>query len=78
MTADLIPLIADATIKLVNVKLGLACLGAGIGIGLVGAGASLAVGRNPGASGKILMFALLFAALAETIAFYGMLLPELK
>ena len=42
-----------------------AALGATLGLGLIGMKASEAVGRNPGASGKILVQALLSAALAE-------------
>lgn len=53
---------------------GLGCLGAAIGVGLVGAKAAEAVGRNPGASGKILVQAILGMALAEAIAFYSLFL----
>jgi F-type H+-transporting ATPase subunit c len=42
-----------------------AALGGGLALGLIGMKASEAVGRNPGASGKILVQALLSAALAE-------------
>ena len=74
MMDQLITLAADAGLNTLNVQLGLACLGAAIGIGIVGGGASLAVGRNPGAFGKILTFAILFIALTETIVFYALLL----
>jgi len=40
-------------------------IGAGLALGLIGMKAAEAVGRNPGASGKILVQALLSAALAE-------------
>lgn len=53
---------------------GLGCLGAAIGVALVGAKAAEAVGRNPGASGKILVQAILGMALAEAIAFYALFL----
>ena len=53
---------------------GLGCLGAAIGVGLVGARAAEAVGRNPGASSKILVQAILGMALAEAIAFYALFL----
>ena len=36
-----------------SIHVGLAALGAAIGVGLIGQGASVAVGRNPGASTKI-------------------------
>lgn len=53
---------------------GLGCLGAAFGVGLVGAKAAEAVGRNPGASGKILVQAILGMALAEAVAFYSLFL----
>ena len=53
---------------------GLGCLGAAIGVGIVGARAVEAVGRNPGASGKILVQAIIGMALAEAVAFYSLFL----
>jgi F-type H+-transporting ATPase subunit c len=50
------------------------CLGAAIGVAIVGAKAVEAVGRNPGASGKILVQAILGMALAEAVAFYAIFL----
>ena len=47
---------------------------AGIGIGLVGAKAAEAVGRNPGAFGRVLTLAILGMALAESIAIYALIL----
>ena len=41
-----------------------------IGVGLIGTKAVEAVGRNPGASGKILVQSILGMALAEAVAFY--------
>ncbi|MGC3988302.1 MAG: ATP synthase F0 subunit C [Chthoniobacteraceae bacterium] len=55
-----------------NVMFGLACTGSGIGIGLVGAKMVEAIGRNPGAQGKILTIGLLGIALAESITIYAM------
>lgn len=52
----------------------LGCLGAALGVGFVGAKAAEAVGRNPGASGKILVQAILGMALAEAVAFYSLFL----
>jgi len=57
-------------------KGGLACLGAGIGVGLVGNKAAESVGRNPAAFGKILVIGILGMAFAEAIAFYGLLIPQ--
>ena len=50
----------------------LGCLGAAIGVGFVGAKAVEAVGRNPDASGKILVQGILGMALAEAVAFYAL------
>jgi F-type H+-transporting ATPase subunit c len=52
----------------------LGCLGAALGVGFVGTKAVEAVGRNPGASGKILVQAILGMALAEAVAFYSLFL----
>ena len=43
----------------------LGCLGAALGVGFVGAKAVDAVGRNPGAFGKIMVLGILGMALAE-------------
>lgn len=50
--------------------LAIAGAGAALGIGMIGAKAVEAVGRNPGASGKILVQSILGMALAEAVAFY--------
>ncbi|MCH2026214.1 MAG: ATP synthase F0 subunit C [Verrucomicrobiota bacterium] len=71
MTMELLPLLAELT---GSVSLGLAGTGAGIGVGLVGLGAAQAVGRNPGAFGKILTISIVGMALAEAIAIYGLIL----
>lgn len=54
--------------------LAIAGMGAAIGIGLIGAKAVEAVGRNPGAFGKILPLAILGMALAEAIAIYALIM----
>ena len=51
---------------------GFGCFAAAIGVGLVGARAVEAVGRNPGASGKVLVQSILGMALAEAVAFYAL------
>ena len=48
--------------------------GAGIGIGLIGMGATQAVGRNPGAFGNILIIGIIGMALAEAIAIYALIM----
>ena len=52
------------------------CFAAALGVGLIGAKAVEAVGRNPGASGKVLVQALLGMALAEAVAFYALFLGK--
>ena len=52
------------------------CLAAAIGVGLVGAKAVESVGRNPEASGKILVQSILGMALAEAVAFYAIFLAK--
>lgn len=54
----------------------LGCLGAAIGVGLVGAKAVEMVGRNPGVSGKVLVQSILGMALAEAVAFYALFLYQ--
>ena len=64
--AQTTPLDSDPTYKgLSAVEVGIAAGGAAIGIGAVGAGASQAVGRNPGAVGIILAISLTIIAISE-------------
>lgn len=57
-----------------GLAIGLGALGPGIGIGLVGAKAMEAIGRNPEASGKVLVPMLLACAFAEAIAIYALVI----
>jgi len=59
-----------------NMTTGLAALGAALGVGLIGMKASDAVGRNPGASTKIMVQAILAIAFAEAIVFYALFLVK--
>jgi len=59
-----------------SIHVGLAGLGSAIGVGLVGMKASEAVGRNPGAFGKIIALALIGMAFAEAIVFYALFLVK--
>jgi F-type H+-transporting ATPase subunit c len=59
-----------------SLHIGLAALGAAIGVGLIGMGAVAAVGRNPGASTKIMVQAILAIAFAEAIVFYALFLAQ--
>lgn len=57
-----------------GITAGLGCFAAAIGVGLVGTKAVEAVGRNPGASGKVLVQSIIGMALAEAVAFYALFL----
>jgi F-type H+-transporting ATPase subunit c len=57
-----------------NLHVGLAALGAAIGVGLIGMSASDAVGRNPGSSTKVMVQSILAIAFAEAIVFYTLFL----
>lgn len=59
-----------------NLTVGLAALGAAIGVGMIGTAASTAVGRNPGASTKVLVQSILAIAFAEAIVFYALFLVK--
>ena len=54
--------------------LAIAGTGAAIGIGLIGAKAVEAVGRNPGSFGRVLTLGIIGMALAEAIAIYALLM----
>src|SRR5436189_134383 len=57
-----------------SLHVGLAALGAALGVGLIGMKASEAVGRNPGAATQILVQSILAIAFAEAIVFYALFL----
>lgn len=59
-----------------NLHVGLAALGAALGVGLIGMKASEAVGRNPGAATPILVQAILSTAFAEGIVFFAIYLAR--
>lgn len=59
-----------------NIHIGLAALGAAIGVGIIGMKASEAVGRNPGAATPILVQAILSTAFAEGIVFFAIFLAK--
>ena len=59
-----------------SIHVGLAALGAAIGVGLIGMKASEAVGRNPEASTKVLVQSILSIAFAEAIVFYALFLVK--
>ncbi len=67
----LMPMLAELS---GNMHVGLAALGAALGVGFIGMKASEAVGRNPGAATKILVQSILAIAFAEAIVFYALFL----
>lgn len=77
MISSVLPLLADAVANpglTGSFTLGMAGAGAGIGIGLVAGRAAEAVGRNPGAFGRVLTIAIIGMALAESVAIYALIL----
>ena len=64
----------DLTMLAKALAIGLGALGPGIGIGLIGMKAMESIGRNPEATGKILVPMLLVSAFAEAIAVYAMVI----
>jgi F-type H+-transporting ATPase subunit c len=79
---SILPMLAQAAGETVahgmtgNIHIGLAALGAALGVGLIGAKASEAVGRNPGAATPILIQAILSTAFAEGIVFFAIFLAR--
>lgn len=59
-----------------NIASALGLLGAAIGVGMIGTKAAEAVGRNPGASGKILVQAIIGMALAEGLGILALFLAR--
>jgi F-type H+-transporting ATPase subunit c len=53
-----------------NFHVAFAALGAALSVGLIGTAAVIAVGRNPGASTKVLVQSILAIAFAEAVVFY--------
>lgn len=54
-----------------GLAIGLAALGAGLGLGLIGKSRLEGIGRNPESSAKSFVPALLALAFAEAVAIYG-------
>ena len=57
-----------------SLAIGLSGIGAALGIGMIGAKAMEAIGRNPEATGKILVPMLIASAFAEDVAIYGLVI----
>ena len=60
-----------------SLAIGLRALGPGLGIGILGAAAMNAIGRNPEARGAILTNMILAIAFAEAIAIYALIVAFL-
>ena len=60
-----------------SLAIGLGALGPGLGIGILGAAARNAIGRNPEARGAILTNMILAIAFAEAIAIYALIVAFL-
>ncbi|MDP2789404.1 MAG: ATP synthase F0 subunit C [bacterium] len=56
------------------IAMGVGAIGPAIGIGMIGAKAMEAIGRNPEASGKILVPMLIASAFAEAVAIYALVI----
>ncbi len=56
-----------------GLAMGLGAIGPGIGIGILGYGAMLALGRNPEARGPIMTNMILAIAFAEAIGIYALI-----
>jgi len=69
-------IIAEITINANTIPATIGCFAAAIGVGMIGAKAVESVGRNPDASGKILVQSILGMALAEAVAFYAIFLAK--
>ncbi len=65
------PILAEAMEASVNLGIpaGLAVVGAGLGIGLIGMKAAESTGRNPSSFGKVLTISILLSAIVEGVAF---------
>ena len=60
-----------------GIGFGLAVLGAGVGIGLIGSSAVQGIARQPEMAGNIQTSALIFAALVEGVALFGLVIALL-
>jgi F-type H+-transporting ATPase subunit c len=67
--------LSDAGAKAIatGIAIGLGLLGPGIGIGILGAAAMSAIGRNPEARGAILQNMILAIAFAEALGIYALI-----
>lgn len=77
MTTEILAQAAQAAQGITgNLHIGLAAFASAIAVGIIGAKASEAVGRNPGAATQILVQAILSTAFAEGIVFFAIFLAK--
>lgn len=70
-------LLAEAATQISgNIHVAAAAIASALAVGWIGAKAVEAIGRNPGASGKILVQAILSTAFAEGIIFFAIFLAN--
>lgn len=67
----------DFTPLATGLAIGLAAIGPGIGIGILGSKAMEAIGRNPEATGTVFLPMIIGMAFAEAIAIYGLVISIL-
>ncbi len=67
---EYLPMLASIDIagNIHNIGFGLATIGAGIGIGMIGAKAAEATGRNPSSFSSVMVISITMAALVEGVA----------
>jgi len=73
-TSDVVSGVVNLAPLAKALAIGLSAIGAGLGIGLIGAKAMEAIGRNPEATGKVLVPMLIASAFAEAVAIYGLVI----
>lgn len=64
----------DTTMLAKALAIGIGSIAPAIGIGMIGAKAMESIGRNPEATGKILVPMLLASAFAEAVAIYALVI----
>lgn len=67
----------DFTPLAAGLAIGLGAIGPGIGIGILGSKAMEAIGRNPEASGIVLLPMIIGIAFAEAVAIYALVIAFL-
>ena len=67
----------SAKLLAAGLSIGIGAVGAGIGEGLIGGNALLAIGRNPEASNKIIPFMFVSMAIAESTTIYSLVISLL-